>query len=292
MEISQILLHRINPFEKSDLFVQYLDRPLWFKENFQEAFDRHRKHTKGIILLAAASEDLKENQEIIHGCIYVESKSHHSSFGKKIPIFGWLQAKNVETCKFLLESAEELVQNQGYKGLRGPINEPHLYGGWGAAIKKSSTFPIMVNTPQNPIILNGWIESSGFERSTTYLGLDTKTVSYPPNTLNDNEFRFISPTFEELKSNPELQENIKSHIKRNFGNFLPDHNSGTFEDAFAVFQQVENGNDFYLFMQDKATNQIVGLIEFIPNIFQKWQGQPITIINSASSFKSFLNSRL
>lgn len=42
MEISHIILRTINPSDASDPFIAYLDRPVWFKERFQAAFDAHR----------------------------------------------------------------------------------------------------------------------------------------------------------------------------------------------------------------------------------------------------------
>ena len=41
--------------DSSDLFIEYLDRPAWFKKNFQPAFDLHREKTHGIITNANAA---------------------------------------------------------------------------------------------------------------------------------------------------------------------------------------------------------------------------------------------
>jgi hypothetical protein len=219
------------------------------------------------IMLACNSSNLEE----IGGCIYVVPESTHLSFGKPIPIFGWLQTDNPETTAFLLKAAENIVKEQGHHALRGPINEPHLYGGWGAVIEKDPSFPVMVDAPQNPLELGPSIEASGYTISATYLGLDTKTVHYPSILFRNNQFRFISPTWDEFVVNPNLLEKVKAHVKRNFAYYLPDHNSGTFEKTFHIFSQVKNGNDFYLFMQDTKTDDIVGLIWFVPNVsFNSW----------------------
>ena len=71
MEISHIMLRTLNPQDASDPFIAYLDRPMWFKERFQAAFDAHRLEMNGIIFLACNSS----NPEEMGGCIYVVPKS-------------------------------------------------------------------------------------------------------------------------------------------------------------------------------------------------------------------------
>ena len=85
LSISQdpIFYYSISSTESADPFFAYLHRPEWFKILFKRAFDQHRHEIQGVIYLARSSEE-------IVGSIYFEATPKHASYGKQVPIFGWL----------------------------------------------------------------------------------------------------------------------------------------------------------------------------------------------------------
>ncbi len=248
----------------SDDFFKYLSRPMWFKKNFQPIFDVHRKRTQGILFLA------KDNfSKRTVGCIYCELKPFHYTYGKQIPIFGWLQANSQVICSDLLEYASKYTFENGFQDLRGPINTPSLYGGWGARVVGFEN-ESLVNSAENHPSLAQWIEEAGWSSEAEYLSVlatewDPGTCPFPNMELK----RF--PISDLLKNIPLLNQ-LSEFVKNNFSNRLPDTTGDNkMMRMFSLLQNIYQGENFYILAFDKTTKEIIAAILEIPNIFDLWQ---------------------
>ena len=146
----------------SDEFIAYLPKPEWFKVALQPAFDDHRKKTKGEIYLV-----MQGNQKVC-GCVYLELTPVHRSYGKSVPVFGWLYAESEGIARLLLTTCEMKTRNSGGSQLRGPISSPKTFGGWGCLVPNTNEHPEIYPNPRSvecadnsPEILD-WIENAGF----------------------------------------------------------------------------------------------------------------------------------
>ena len=268
-------------------FIQYLSRPLWFKRNFGPLFDLHRKKTKGKLFLAKDSE----SQDTI-GCVYCELKPFHNSYGKQIPIFGWLQADTEEICHALLSNIWEFVQDNNFDCLRGPINTPSIYGGWGVRTEGFSNKPL-VNSATNSEKLANWISNAGWDMDTEYVSVcgtkwDSSHCSFPNIELK-------SFPISELKHNTQLLTQLSKFVENNFVQRLPDTTGeNKMMRMFNLLDNLERGEEFYVIAFDRITGEIAGAILEIPNIFDLWQNKPISSadIDTAIISKKYRNANL
>ncbi len=276
----------IHAHQSANSFFAYLPFPSWFMERFSLAFNEHRRKTEGVIFLSYSSEGNR-----VVGSIYVEVTPTHRSYGKQIPIFGWLFADSADICHLLLQTAEEFVNASGGHSLRGPINEPHLFGGWGILHEASSKMPMMVDSmPFIPDIAD-WIQEAGYENDTTYVSLEIREMADFNCPLDMDRFRFISPTLAELQSHSELRSEVDRIISRNFSRFLPDTNPSKLADISQYLAQIPAPEDFYILLQEIHSEKIVGIIFEVPNFFEIWQKRTITIsdVNTMVVDKEYQN---
>ena len=68
------------------------------------------------------------------GFVSCQIDEEYKSYGMPCPTFGWLRARNLETCKALMTECENFVRENKKKKLRGPINYPKFIGGIGFQI--------------------------------------------------------------------------------------------------------------------------------------------------------------
>ncbi|UYP48711.1 hypothetical protein NEF87_004996 [Candidatus Lokiarchaeum ossiferum] len=264
--LSNYQIIEISHSSPSNDFLKYLDRPSWFKENFQPIFDAHRQRTHGTLFLA---KNIKSN--VILGCIYCELEPYHFSYGKKIPIFGWLQADTRDICADLLEHVSNFVSQMGFEKVRGPINTPSLYGGWGIRTIGFEN-EALVNSAENDPRLEKWIEEAGWISETEYVSVlatewDPGECPYPNMELK----RFSIPN---LLNDRALLNQLAEFVQNNFSKRLPDTTGDNkMMRMFSLLQSVEQGENYYILAFDKDTHEIIAAILEIPNIFDLWQNK-------------------
>ncbi len=250
-------------------FINYLNRPIWFKVKFNQIFDQHRKKNQGTILLVKKKDAVNS----VIGCVYYELNPHHLSYGKKVPIFGWLQADNEKICHILLKKLESIVKKRGYSTIRGPINLPSLYGGWGTKIWDKDKYPL-INSSENSKKLSSWIKTTGFKLETEYISL--KVTEWDPGLCPFEGIEIITFPIFELLENKKILKQIKDLLKTNFSSFLPDTSTeDKIHQVISLLSSIERGEDFLLLAFDIKNGKLAGLILEIPNIFDLWQGKEI-----------------
>ncbi|MCK5345312.1 MAG: hypothetical protein KAR20_18005 [Candidatus Heimdallarchaeota archaeon] len=172
----QLKIRSIGVGEKIDQFYDFLDRPFWFKMYLKSYFETQRIKMHGVVFLAVDAA----KPSTIKGCIYCELEPDHLTYGKNVPIFGWVQVNSEETLKFLFTHVEKYVKDHGFNELRGPINPPKLFGGWGA-MTKGFDQPLLVDSANNDPHLAEWIENAGYKIEAEYVSLQ---VDEPLNVAN------------------------------------------------------------------------------------------------------------
>lgn len=276
----------ISANETAQGFYLYLDRPTWFINRFQSIFDDHRSLTDGVIFLYRSDTE-KEFQQV-QGCIYVELTPKHRSYNEQVPIFGWLQADSESIAIDLLAYAENYVADHGYQTLRGPINSPGIYGGWGARYA-GPEIPLSVDFSTNHKDLKKWIEMAGFTAEAEYIDVQS---TIPPITncpVPNGSIEKIQKPLKEILGDREIMEQLYAFVGRNFVGRLPDTTPNKMETLFRLLDSVDHGEDFYIFAREKATGKIIAAILEIPNVFDLWQGKPLTstAINTAIVDKAY-----
>ncbi|MHA1678174.1 MAG: hypothetical protein ACTSW3_05285, partial [Promethearchaeota archaeon] len=99
----------------------------------------------------------------------------HYSLGKCSPIFGWLQGDSLADIKILLNRVEVECRAEGKPFIRGPINPPDMFGGWGALIE-GFELGYLVDTPMNEPRLGSMIEEAGYLPDADYNILKVKNL--------------------------------------------------------------------------------------------------------------------
>ncbi len=259
---------KIAPTEDAQAFFDYLEYPSWFKIPFQPRFDMHRQEQDGTIYL------LKSEADHVIGCIYVELSPNHLSFGKKSPIFGWLQADSEELCHALLHLAQYVTMQAGFTSIRGPINEPSDLGGYGVCVENQLPQPL-VYCSQTPAKYARWITSAGFSECAKYVSVEATNTYDRPNPFPHVEI--VDESIGATVQNPALLEQLAATIAANFKDSLPDttlHNK--MQATIAQLLQMDRGEEFYIIARDTLTGEIAGFALEIPNVFDAWQHRPIT----------------
>lgn len=270
----------ISAKESAEEFIQYLPYPLWFKNALKIPFDVHRKETNGEILLA-----LNSKRTIIGG-IYLELNPKHRSYGKSVPVFGWIHADNEYISQILLSKCEEKGKDFGATSIRGPINSPKSFGGWGC-LEKNSNFhpeiysvPALVECSEISSEVGKWIESAGYDCDAEYINLyNTNLLDVP----NFPDVELSNPPISEILSNPTILQQIEQLVQDNFTSYLPDTcpPERTLS-LLAEIAEIPHSEDFYYLAWEKATRKLIGYILEIPNLMQFWAGEPITMGNTNS----------
>ncbi|MHA1646308.1 MAG: hypothetical protein ACTSVL_01945, partial [Promethearchaeota archaeon] len=190
---------KITSDESSDEFFAFLDRPQWFKDAIRSEFDSHRRDVGGIIFL-------KSKNGKITGSIYLEMNPLHYSLGNITPIFGWLQGDTYEDVQILLRTIEILCRSEGKSYIRGPINPPDMFGGWGALIE-GFELGYLVDTPMNEPRLGSMIEEAGYLPDADYNILKVKNLPrFAPAFKTQNIELFTRPIKEILEDRSFLIE--------------------------------------------------------------------------------------
>jgi len=250
-------------------FYDYIAYPDWFKLRMKPIFEQHRKENEGFTFMMV--DPNLHNKSL--GSIYCELKPMHMSKGKQIPIFGWLNADNKEIAKTLLNHVENFAKDHGHKEIRGPLNMPKMFG-WGAQVEHFDC-PMYWETPHNSSEIPKWIEECGYVADTEYITLELTNLLEVENPYPDLEI--VSYLIEELFANKEMMVKLEQLIERNFSGFLPDvsTNKGRFVEMGKLLMETGHGQDFYILAIDKKTQDLVGFIVEVPNIFDQWAGNKL-----------------
>lgn len=255
-------------------FYDLLIIPTWLRPHFETEFENHRETAKGVCFLAIEDPALPPV-----GCVYCDLTPPHYSYGQQIPIFGWLRGHTPEIISYLLITIENYVKEQGYSHLRGPINFPSILGGWGLHLEGES-LEDLIEIPRSTPILKDILTSCGFQCEAKYYMIEYQGDRNLSETFEWVSFEFISWPIPKLLGHPEILKQLQALIQANFSNRLPDTSAeNQMETIIRYLAAVDHGEDFYVIVRNKATQEIAGLCVDIPNMFEVWRGKPMTMTN-------------
>jgi len=248
-------------------FYDYIAYPDWFKQRMIPIFEQHRKENNGFVFMM-----FDKNCNIV-GSIYSELKPKHISKGKQIPIFGWLNADSKEIAENLLNHVENFTRDHGYNEIRGPLNMPKMFG-WGAQFEYFDC-PMFWETPHNRLEIPKWIEECGYKTDTEYITLELTHILEIRNP--HPELEIVSYPVEKLFADKEMMGKLQKLVERNFSGFLPDISTdqGRFGEMGKILMETGHGEDFYILAINVNTQELVGFIVEVPNIFDQWAGKKL-----------------
>ncbi len=263
----------LNPTQNAQKFYTYLARPDWFMERFIPAFEDHRKQYNGKILLAL-------NGGKVAGCCYYEQKPPVFHNAEQIPIFGWIQADTSEIMSALIEKASHLAHAAGFPFIRGPVNLPKVFGGWGY-IENGFDERLLINTAWNTRETAEHMAEIEPVSTTTYYNYKMHTFNFGCES-DMPHVRIYSPKISQMRRDSVLMTKLGQFIGDNFSMALPDtsHVDQQLKKILTLLSQVDNPEAYYQIGENTENGEIAGLIVHIPNIFDLWQERYGTVCSA------------
>jgi GNAT superfamily N-acetyltransferase len=268
-------IREILPHESSRDFISYYGFPEWMRLRFEAAFDAYRRKTGGLILLMPNPG----GSSPCCGCLVYERTPDHFSYGQRMPTFGWLKADSGDIAQKLLAYVAHKAIAEGFTSLRGPINSPKTFGGWGVPLV-GDDLPPLIECAWNKLDQSAWLTAAGFTPDAEYINLyNTHLLDVP--AVPDVEL--TSPPIDHILSDRNVLEAIGGLVNGSFAHYLPDTSAPTRAlDLLGLMQSVPQPEDFYLLAWERSSGQLIGYIFELPNFYQLWQGVPLTMSNTDS----------
>lgn len=240
---------------------------------------------------------------------YVVSHIHptYTSYSRKCGTFGWLMAKNFETCKKFMKECELFMRKNKVRKIRGNINFPKGLGGIGiqeSGFEDQMMYGVAFNNPK--IKLLDYLDKLGYIRESEYTCMKVTKKSWSSGKIIAKGIKLGYLTLKELI---EKKDEIYRLAQNSFHAILPDRSGfeSRFKEFIDTYSQVPIShyklkNDFdprrYSeipeFVEawescdlekvvtwapmafDKKTDELVGIILSLPDLYELWLGQPIT----------------
>ena len=247
--------------------------------------------------------------DILTGFVICQIDGDYKSYGMQCPTFGWLHARDLETCRALMSECEKFVRENKKKKLRGPINYPKFIGGIGfqtEGFEAPMMSGVAFGDPDSKVL--EYLQQLGYKKDSKYLCLDTLLKNWDKGkNLDEN----IVVRFLPLDEIRKLKEQIIGLASQSLYAVLADAPGGRarFEemmDGYAQackilklvnkefpqeyadvpgFRETWESCDLKkivpmsVYAFDRNTNELVGVIMCQPNLFQLWNGEALTHLN-------------
>ena len=246
---------------------------------------------------------------ILTGFVICQIDGDYKSYGMPCPTFGWLHARDLETCRALMNECERFVRENKKRKLRGPINYPKFIGGIGfqtEGFEGPMMSGVAFGNPESKVL--EYLQELGYKKDSKYSCLDTFLKNWDKGkNLDEN----IAVRFLPLDEIRELKEQVMGLASQSLYSVLADAPGGRarFEemmDGYAQackilkivnkefpkeyadvpgFRETWESCDLKkivpmsVYAFDRTTNELVGVIMCQPNLFQLWNGEPLTHLN-------------
>jgi len=243
------------------------------------------------------------------GFVICQIDGDYKSYGMPCPTFGWLHARDLETCRALMNECEKFVRENKKRKLRGPINYPKSIGGIGfqtEGFEAPMMSGVAFGDPDSKVL--EYLQQLGYKKDSKYLCLDTFLKNWDKGkNLDEN----IVIRFLPLDDIRDLKEQIMGLASQSLYSVLADAPGGRarFEemmDGYAQackilkivnkkfpqeyadvpgFRETWESCDLKkivpmsVYAFDRNTNELVGVIMCQPNLFQLWNGETLTHLN-------------
>ena len=245
----------------------------------------------------------------ITGFVSCQIDGEYKSYGMPCPTFGWLTARDLETCEALMTECERFVRENKKKKLRGPINYPKFIGGIGfqtEGFEAPMMSGVAFGDPESKVL--EYLQELGYKKDSKYSCLDTFLKKWAKGKDLDENIAVRFLPLDEIRG---LKEQIMGLASQSLYAVLADApgGRGRFEemmDGYAQackvlklvnqefpqeyadvpgFRETWESCDFEkivpmsVYAFDRNTNELVGVIMCQPNLFQLWNGEPLTHLN-------------
>ncbi|MEJ2296727.1 MAG: hypothetical protein P8Y23_18425, partial [Candidatus Lokiarchaeota archaeon] len=232
------------------------------------------------------------------------------SYGRKCGSFGWLYAQSLEICALLMKSCAHFVRSHKTRKLRGPINFPKSLGGLGyqfSGFEEPMLYGVAFNDPKSCI--NDYLIHLGFDKESQYSCVRVEQKTWKNGKSVDKNIIFRYGTLKKLL---DRKEEILNLGKNSFHEILPDSSGRNerFNEFIYAFSQIPKVNriltknfnptehtnnphfceawnncdldNFEMFAPmafDRRTDELVGILLGLPNLYEAWLGRPISCCN-------------
>jgi len=243
------------------------------------------------------------------GFVISQIDPYYTSYSRKCGTFGWLHADDFQTCKMIIKKCEQFTKKNGVRKLRGNINFPKNLGGIGIqfmGFDQDMLYGVAYNNPDSKVL--EYLDLLGYKRDSEYSCVRVEQKTWDKGKKIDESIEFRYFTLRKLK---EMLPEIRNLAKNSFYEILPDASGkNRIFEFFDAFSQVPNSfkklyddfdpksySDIPQFIEawetcdlkkieicapiafDKKTNELVGALLGLPDIFQTWKDEPITRVN-------------
>lgn len=248
------------------------------------------------------------------GFVTCQIDPHYTSYGRKCGTFGWLNVKSFEACKVLMRECEIFIRQNKVRKLRGPINFPKSLGGIGIqtiGYEQQLLYGVAYTDPQSRAL--AYLQELGYVKESQYSCLEVTHKTWKKGEGIDNNIRF---QYTDMRGFIERKQEIFDLVKNSFYGILPDSSGreekfNAFINAFCElprpfrelkqefdpriysdipqFQETWESYDFRKsepfapMAIDKNTGELVGILLGLPDLYEVWNGQPITRANVDSA---------
>jgi len=249
------------------------------------------------------------NDSEICGFVSCQIDPYYSSYSRKCGTFGWLHANSFDVCREMIQACEQYIKQNRVRKLRGNINYPKNLGGIGIQFMghdEQMLYGVSYSDPNSKIL--DYLTSLGYNKESEYTCVYVAQRSWNKGKKIDKDIKFKYVSMKELY---DYADEIRALANNSFHEILPDASGRNrileFFDAFESIPKsfykirhdfdprtysdvpqfietwetydLENTQPFAPMAYDKNTNELVGILLGLPDLFEAWAGKPITRCN-------------
>jgi len=249
------------------------------------------------------------NNSELCGFVTCQIDPYYSSYSRKCGTFGWLHANSFDVCREMVQACEQYIKQNRVRKLRGNINYPKNLGGIGIQFMgydEQMLYGVSYTDPNSKTL--DYLTSLGYNKESEYSCVYVAQRSWNKGKKIDKDIKFKYVSMEELY---DYADEIRNLANNSFHEILPDASGRNrileFFDAFESIPKsfyrirhdfdprtysdvpqfietwetydLENTQPFAPMAFDKNTNELVGILLGLPDLFEAWAGKPITRCN-------------
>jgi hypothetical protein len=247
------------------------------------------------------------SENTFHGIVFCWIHPQYRSYSRKCGTFGWLCAKNREVCKKLIKQCELFIKSNKIRRMRGNINHPKSLGGLGflyEGFQEQMMYGVAFGDPSSKNI--EYLKSLGYIMESEYTCMKVTQKTWNAGKKIDKSIRLGYLTLTELN---EKKNDILNLAQKSFYSILPDAVGGDekFDEIISIYSQVPDshyklskGINFNKYSNvvefieawetcdlekvvtwapmafDRKTDELVGIILSLPDLYELWLGKPLT----------------
>ncbi len=225
------------------------------------------------------------------GRVAVEVHPGYLTRGRSCATFGWLDAISQEIVDELLEHICRWVthierhnedSHQRINLVRGPISFPKNLGGLGCQTE-GFHLPRMHSVSTNRPELAEWIQLAGFKKDAPYACVDVSNAPRWASAQLAPGYSIVHWTQAEWRAH---ETEVMNALHEAFAGILPDSTGpGRFQEVIDIMSYHPDSK--YLNpIAIGPSGDIAGMIVSTPNLYEVWDGHPVTGVNVDTVFIS------